>query len=106
MALIEKLQAILTSKNAVKASLVAKLGEGNVTDQFSTYAGLIDGIIPQATLENTQVMFNGVESLQTETLDATHAAVLVDGKIQIVTIESLKSAESGVTDEISGEPSV
>ena len=106
MALIEKLQAILTSKNAVKEALVTKLGAEAVTDQFSTYAGLINGIVPQAVLENAQVMFNGAEALQTETLDATHAAVLVGGKIQIVTIESLKSAESNVADEISGEPSI
>lgn len=106
MALIEKLQAILTSKNAVKEALVTKLGAEAVTDQFSTYAGLINGIVPQAVLKDTQVMFNGAEVLQTETLDATHAAVLVNGKIQIVTIESLKSAESGIADEISSEPSV
>lgn len=106
MALIEKLQAILTSKNAVKEALATKLGSEAVTDQFSTYANLINGIVPQAVLGDTQVMFNGAEVLQTETLDATHAAVLVNGKIQIVTIESLKSAESGIADKISGEPSV
>ena len=106
MTLIEKLQAILTSKNAVKEALVTKLGAEAVTDQFSTYANLINGIVPQAVLGDTQVMFNGAEVLQTETLDATHAAVLVNGKIQIVTIESLKSAESGIADKISGEPSV
>ena len=53
----------MTSKNAVKEALVTKLGAEAVTDQFSTYADLINGIVPQAVLEDAQVMFNGAEVL-------------------------------------------